>query len=75
MLLTKPLCWYQVTAPTGNNIITFPDASGTIITTGNLPTSVTMPEEDYAIQSEAFVAAAARYFRTTNLRFSSTLVL
>lgn len=48
----------EITPPTGNNIITFPDTTGTLITTGNLPSSVMLPQDDYTIQCQAFVAAA-----------------
>lgn len=48
----------EITPPTGNNIITFPDSTGTVITSGNLPSSVILPEDDYTIQCESFVASA-----------------
>ncbi len=49
----------EITPPTGNNIITFPDATGTVITTGNLPSLVMLPDDDYTIQCKAFVGAAS----------------
>ena len=49
----------EITPPTGNNIITFPDATGTVITSGNLPSLVMLPEDDYTIQCKAFVGAAS----------------
>ena len=48
----------EITPPTGNNIITFPDSTGTVITSGNLPSSVILPDDDYTIQCESFVASA-----------------
>lgn len=48
----------EITPPTGNNIITFPDTTGTVITSGNLPSSVMLPDDDYTIQCQAFVGAA-----------------
>ena len=48
----------EITPPTGNNIITFPDTTGTVITSGNLPWSVLLPQDDYTIQAQSFVAAA-----------------
>ena len=48
----------EITPPTGNNIISFPDTTGTVITTGNIPSSVMLPDDDYTIQAQAFVAAA-----------------
>ena len=49
----------EITPPTGNNIITFPDATGTVITTGNLPSLVMLPDDEYTIQCKAFVGAAS----------------
>ena len=48
----------EITPPTGNNIISFPDATGTVITTGNIPSAVILPDDDYTIQAQDFVAAA-----------------
>jgi hypothetical protein len=48
---------WEVTPPTGTNIISFPDTSGTVVTTGNLPSTIVMGDEDYALQARALVAS------------------
>lgn len=48
----------EITPPTSSNIISFPDVSGTVITTSNMPTTVMLPDEDYTIQARSLVVRA-----------------
>ncbi|EKX41203.1 hypothetical protein GUITHDRAFT_142133 [Guillardia theta CCMP2712] len=49
---------FEISPPTGQNIISFPDVSGTVITTGNLPSSIVFPEEEYVIKCSSLLANA-----------------
>lgn len=48
----------EVTPPTGNTVLSFPDTSGTIITTGNLPSSVAV-QGDYTIIAGSITLSAS----------------
>ena len=44
----------EVTPPTGSNVISFPDASGTVITSGNIPDTVVTPDT-YSIIARSII--------------------
>ena len=49
---------FEVIPPTGENVVTFPDTSGTVITSGNIPNTV-MVANDYFVKVKAFVAVSS----------------